>query len=125
MVNFNPEFVSCIPGKTPNDFPEYIAANNTLKQVVRHIKHIGELIGYNHVGIGSDYNGIDGTPAGLEDVSKFPALIAELLREGISDEDVAKIAGGNLLRVWKEADEVAKELQKHMLPLEDEVKDAW
>lgn len=125
MVNFNPEFISCVPGKTANDFPELVPANGTLAQVVRHIRHIGELIGYDHVGIGTDYDGIEATPVGLEDVSKLPELIAELLRQGISDKDAAKIAGGNLLRVWKEADEVAKELQKHMLPLEDDLQDQW
>ena len=90
-------------------------------QVVRHIRHIGELIGYDHVGLGSDYDGIEDTPTGLEDVSKFPDLIAELLRQGVSDEDAAKIAGRNLLRVWSEADEVASKLQKTMLPLEDDL----
>jgi membrane dipeptidase len=125
MVNFNPDFVSCVPGKTANDFPEFVPANNTLAHVVRHIRHIGELIGYDHVGIGTDYDGIELTPVGLEDVSKFPDLIAELLRQGISDEDVAKIAGRNLLRVWTEADRVAKELQKTMLPLEDDVQNQW
>lgn len=125
MVNFNPDFVSCTPGKTPQDFPDFYPANSTLKHVVRHIKHIGELIGYDHVGIGTDYDGIEDTPKGLEDVSKFPDLIAELLREGISDEDAAKIAGRNLLRVWEEADRVAKELQKTTLPLEDDVQKGW
>ncbi|CBX90245.1 hypothetical protein IAQ61_001739 [Plenodomus lingam] len=125
MVNFNPEFISCVPGKTPDGFPEFVPANNTLMQVVRHIRHIGDLIGYDHVGIGSDYDGIEATPTGLEDVSKFPELIAELLRQGISDEDAARIAGGNLLRVWKEADEVSKELQKYMLPLEDDLQPKW
>lgn len=121
MVNFNPEFVSCKAAETPNSFPEYVPENNTLAQVVRHITHIGELIGYDHVGIGTDYDGIEETPEGLEDVSKFPDLIAELLRQGVSDKDAAKIAGGNILRVWAEADRVAKELQKTMLPLEDEL----
>jgi membrane dipeptidase len=125
MVNFAPEFVSCKPAKSPSDLPEYVPANATLKQVVRHIRHIGELIGYDHVGIGTDYDGIDKTPTGLEDVSKFPDLIAELLRQGISDEDAAKIAGGNVLRVWAEADKVAKELQKTMRPLEDDVQNKW
>jgi len=83
------------------------------------------LIGYDHVGIGTDYDGIETTPEGLEDVSKFPDLIAELLRQGISDEDAAKIAGRNLLRVWEEADKVSKELQKTMLPLEDELHEQW
>ena len=125
MVNFNPEFISCIPGKGPGDFPEYFAANNTLNQVVRHIKHIGDLIGYDHVGIGTDYDGIEDTPAGLEDVSKFPNLIAELLRQNVSDGDAAKIAGLNVLRVWKEADKVSRELQKTTLPLEDDIQRQW
>ncbi|KAF1836612.1 hypothetical protein BDW02DRAFT_596278 [Decorospora gaudefroyi] len=125
MVNFNPEFVSCRAGKTAEDFPEFVPANNTLQHVVRHIRYIGELIGYEHVGIGSDYDGIDRTPEGLEDVSKFPDLVAELLMQGISDEDVAKIVGRNLLRVWAEADRVSGELQKSMLPLEDDVQNKW
>ncbi|CAN9363903.1 unnamed protein product [Alternaria alternata] len=125
MVNFNPDFVSCKASGTPNSFPEFVPENNTLAHVVRHIRHIGELIGYDHVGIGTDYDGIEKTPKGLEDVSKFPDLIAELLRQGISDEDAVKIAGGNLLRVWGEADKVAKELQKTTLPLEDDVQNQW
>jgi membrane dipeptidase len=125
MINFNPDFISCVPGKTPSDLPELYPQNATMNQVVRHIKHIGELIGYDHVGIGTDYDGIESTPTGLEDVSKFPDLIAELLRQGISDGDVAKIAGKNILRVWKEADAVAKKLQKHTLPLEDDIHNPW
>jgi len=125
MVNFSPGFVSCKPGKTPEDLPEDVPANATLHQVVRHIRHIGELIGYDHVGIGTDYDGIESTPTGLEDVSKFPDLIAELLRQGISDEDAAKIAGRNVLRVWAEADRVAKDLQKKMKPLEDDLENSW
>lgn len=125
MVNFSPSFVSCKPGKTPEDLPEDVPANATLLQVVRHIRHIGELIGYDHVGIGTDYDGIETTPTGLEDVSKFPDLIAELLRQGISDGDAAKIAGRNVLRVWAKADKVAKELQKTMKPLEDDLENSW
>ncbi|KAH4219581.1 dipeptidase [Parastagonospora nodorum] len=125
MVNFAPEFVSCKPGKIPDDLPEVVPENATLKQVVKHIMHIGELIGYDHVGIGTDYDGIDKTPSGLEDVSKFPDLIAELLRQGVSDEDAAKVAGRNVLRVWAEADKVAEELQKTMKPLEDDVQSKW
>ncbi|EDU41830.1 dipeptidase 1 precursor [Pyrenophora tritici-repentis Pt-1C-BFP] len=125
MVNFNPEFVSCKPANTTNSLPDFVPETNTLAQVVRHIRHIGELIGYDHVGIGTDYDGIESTPVGLEDVSKFPDLFAELLRQGISDEDAAKIAGRNILRVWAEADKVASELQKTTLPLEDDVKNNW
>ncbi|KAF2658290.1 dipeptidase 1 precursor [Lophiostoma macrostomum CBS 122681] len=125
MVNFSPDFISCVPSTSPSALPEFYPANSTLNQVVRHIRHIGELIGYDHVGIGTDYDGIDKTPAGLEDVSKFPDLVAELLRQGVSDEDAAKVVGRNLLRVWKEADEVAAKLQSHTLPLEDDLKNPW
>jgi membrane dipeptidase len=125
MINFSPGFISCVPGKTPSDLPEPYPQNATLHQVVRHIKHIGELIGYDYVGIGTDYDGIDSTPKGLEDVSKFPDLVAELLRQGVSDADVAKVVGRNLLRVWKEADEVAAKLQTTTEPLEDDPKNFW
>lgn len=63
--------------------------------MANHITYIGDLIGYDHVGLGSDFDGIASTPSGLDDVSKFPDLFAELLERGISDEDAAKIAGGN------------------------------
>ena len=125
MVNFSPDFISCIASDSPNELPQSYPANATLNQVVRHIRHIGELIGYDYVGFGTDYDGIESTPKGLEDVSKFPDLVAELLRQGISDEDVAKIVGRNLLRVWKEADEVAAKLQVNMLPLEDDLSNPW
>lgn len=125
MVNFSPGFISCTPGDSPSELPVTYPPNATLHQVVRHIRHIGELIGYDHVGIGTDYDGIDSTPTGLEDVSKFPDLVAELLRQGVSDEDAGKIVGRNLLRVWKEADEVAAKLQTHMLPLEDDLQNPW
>jgi len=125
MVNFNPEFVSCIPGKTSNDLPELYPQNSTLHQVVRHIKHIGDLIGYDYVGIGTDYDGIESTPKGLEDVTKFPDLVAELLREGVSDGDVAKIVGRNILRVWQDVDEIAATLQATIEPLEEDPKNFY
>jgi membrane dipeptidase len=125
MVNFSPDFISCVPSDSWTGLPDLYSPNVTIHQVVRHIKYIGELIGYDHVGFGSDFDGIQTTPEGLEDVSKYPDLVAELLREGVSDGDVAKVVGRNLLRVWKEADEVAQRLQKDMEPLEDEVKTGW
>ncbi|KAL1981662.1 hypothetical protein VTN96DRAFT_2376 [Rasamsonia emersonii] len=122
MVNFAPDFVSCTASNRPDELPDFYPANATLEHVVDHIVHIGELIGYEHVGLGSDFDGITSTPAGLDDVSKFPALVAELLRRGVSDEDAAKVVGGNLLRVWKKVDEVALELQAEgVLPVEDDL----
>jgi membrane dipeptidase len=90
---------------------------STLSQVADHIDHIRKVAGIDHIGIGSDFDGIDGqAPTGLEDVSKYPALIAELLRRGYSDQDVAKIASGNILRALKQAEQVAARLQKQRGP---------
>ncbi|MCX6545977.1 MAG: dipeptidase [Acidobacteria bacterium] len=82
----------------------------TLAQVADHIEHIRKVAGIDHVGIGSDFDGIEATPVGLEGVDKFPALLAELMRRGWSDADVAKVAGENLLRVFAEAEAVAARL---------------
>ncbi|HQU33174.1 MAG TPA: dipeptidase [Thermoanaerobaculaceae bacterium] len=84
----------------------------TLAQVADHIEHIRKVAGVDHVGIGSDFDGIGRTPVGMEDVSKYPALLAELLRRGWSDDDVKKVAGRNILRVMHEAERVAVRLQK-------------
>ena len=84
--------------------------------------YIGESIGFEHVGLGSDFDGIPTTPEGLEDVSKFPDLIAELLRLGLTDEDAAKVVGRNILRVWADVDSVAAKMQKEgVLPAEDKI----
>jgi membrane dipeptidase len=79
----------------------------TLAQVADHIQHVRDVAGADHVGIGSDLDGIDQVPIGLEDVSKFPDLLAELARRGWSDQDLAKLAGGNVLRVLRAAEAVA------------------
>lgn len=122
MVNFYPGFISCTASDSEDGLPEFYAPNATLSQVAEHILHIGNLIGFDHVGLGSDFDGIQSTPTGLEDVSKYPDLIAELLRRGVNDTDAAKVAGGNLLRVWKEVDEVALKLQADgALPVEDDL----
>jgi membrane dipeptidase len=79
----------------------------TVADVVDHIDHIVEVAGVDHVGLGSDFDGITVAPEGLEDVSKYPAITEELVRRGYSEEDVAKILSGNILRVMAEAEEVA------------------
>jgi membrane dipeptidase len=117
MVNFNPDFISCVKSDKDNRLPEFVPENSTLSQVAAHILHIGNLIGFDYVGLGSDFDGIESTPAGLEDVSKYPALVAELLNRGVSDADAAKVVGGNLLRVWKEVDEVALKMQADGEPI--------
>src|SRR5919206_2190403 len=88
----------------------------TLSQVADHIEHIRHVAGVDHVGVGSDFDGIEETIVGLEDVSKYPDLFAELARRGWSDADLRKLAGENLLRVLKEAERVAARLQKERPP---------
>lgn len=83
--------------------------------------YVGNRIGYDHVGLGTDFDGIENTPRGMEDVSKFPNLMEMLLEKGVSEGDVIKVAGGNLLRVWREVDRVAAKLQEEMEPAEDDV----
>ena len=74
----------------------------TVEKVVDHIDHIVELVGSDHVGLGSDFDGIRETPEGLEDVSKMPNITRVMVKRGYSDEDIKKILGGNHLRVFKE-----------------------
>ncbi|HYC33188.1 MAG TPA: dipeptidase [Gemmatimonadales bacterium] len=88
----------------------------TLAQVADHIDHVRKVAGVDHVGIGSDFDGIDYTPVGLEDVSTFPALFAELVRRGWSDADLRKLAGENLLRAMKQAEAAARRLQEERPP---------
>ncbi len=78
-----------------------------LSEVADHIDHVVQLVGIDHVGIGSDYDGVTSLPVGLEDVSTYPALIAELLRRGHSPDDVEKLLSGNLMRVWAQVEEYA------------------
>jgi membrane dipeptidase len=92
------------------------APRATLAQVADHIDHIRKTAGVDHIGLGGDYDGIETVPQGLEDVSKYPALIAELIRRGYSDEDILKITGGNILRVMRQAEQVAARLQKERNP---------
>jgi membrane dipeptidase len=88
----------------------------TLKQVADHIEHVRDVAGVEHVGIGSDFDGIDTVPEGLEDSSKFPQLFAELIRRGWSDADLKKLAGQNLLRALHAAEATAARLQKTRQP---------
>lgn len=83
----------------------------TIAQVADHIDHVRKVAGVDHVGLGGDYDGNDTWPVGLEDVSGYPKLFAELIRRGWSDEDLAKLARGNILRAMKQAEATAKRLQ--------------
>ena len=103
MVTFVPGFLAAEPGAT-------------VATVADHMDHIRKVAGPDHVGIGGDFDGITTVPAGLEDVSKYPALTAELLRRGWTDDDVKKALGLNILRVMRRAEEVAARLQKQREP---------
>ena len=92
----------------------------TLAEVADHVEHIARAAGVDHVGIGSDFDGVGGQlPEGLKDVSAYPALLTELMRRGWNDDDIAKLAGGNILRVMARAEQVAADMAKQ-LPATDE-----
>jgi membrane dipeptidase len=142
MVNFAPEFVSedlrlwseradSLRDSLRTEFADDTSAmraafvswretnprpDATLVQVADHIDHLVATAGIDHVGIGSDFDGIGFTPVGLEDVSTFPDLIAELVRRGYPDEDIRKILGGNLLRALDRAEVVAAQMQAETGP---------
>ncbi|MCJ1427530.1 hypothetical protein MMC29_005433 [Sticta canariensis] len=105
MVNLSPDFLSGVASNGSSGLRETVKANATLAQIA------------------SDYDGIEEVPTGLADVSRFPDLIAGLLKRGVSDGNVIKLLGGNVLRVWAEADKVAAKMQKYgVLPVEDTIK---
>ncbi len=80
----------------------------TASNVADHIDHIRKVAGIDHIGIGSDFDGSTSMPADLGDVSRYPALFAELAARGYTDDDLMKIAGRNVLRVMREAERVAR-----------------
>ncbi|UNI19150.1 Membrane dipeptidase [Purpureocillium takamizusanense] len=123
MVNIYPGFISCKDVGNQNGLPETDHEHANLDQIVKHILHIGDRIGYDHVGIGTDFDGIEELPEGFRDVSNYPDLVAALLKAGVSDADAAKIVGRNLLRVWREVDTVSARMKAKGAPvLEDNVK---
>jgi len=99
MVNFFPYFLT-------DDYP---ARNATVQDVVAHINHIRAVAGVEHVGIGGDYNGINVTPVGLEDVSHYPEVFAALIEDGTydwTDEELAMLASQNLINTFRAVEEV-------------------
>jgi len=90
----------------------------TLEQVADHIEHIRRVAGVDHVGLGSDFDGIPDAPRGLEAVDRYPALLVELMRRGWTDGEVAKVAGENVLRVLAAAERVAAKLRASRAPAE-------
>ncbi|GLV43855.1 uncharacterized protein CBL_11565 [Carabus blaptoides fortunei] len=110
MVSFYPYFISC-------------SETATMQDVVAHINHIRDVAGVDHVGIGAGYDGINLTPLGLEDVSRYPYLLAELLESGRwSEDDIQKLAGRNLIRVFQQVEKVRDQLAAEgMQPLENQI----
>ncbi|XP_017490819.1 PREDICTED: dipeptidase 1-like, partial [Rhagoletis zephyria] len=99
MVAFYPHFLSC-------------SSQATLEDVIVHINHIRDVAGVDHVGIGAGYDGVNLVPKGLEDVSKYPHLFAALLEsDKWTEADIAKVAGRNLIRVFKEVEAVSKQMK--------------
>ena len=84
----------------------------SVDDVIEHINHVVELVGVDHVGLGSDFDGVFALPDGLLDVAYYPNLVYRLLEEGYTDEDIEKILGGNALRVWEAVERVAEEQQE-------------
>jgi len=95
----------------------------TLADVADHIEHVREVAGVDHVGIGSDYDGIDWLPAGLEDVSCYPALVAELRGRGWSETDCGKLASGNILRTMRDAEATARAISARRGPSRSRIED--
>lgn len=147
MVTFVPTFVSpqaaawreelndaaAEQGITPADaaymafYTGYAATHPTptatLADVVRHVEHVREVAGVDHVGLGGDYDGVATLPEGLEDVTGYPRLLAALADRGWSDDDLGKLTSGNILRVLRDAEAGARSLQEQRGPSLATIKD--
>jgi membrane dipeptidase len=107
------------PGATPDAVragvarwdATHSAPRATLAQVADHVDHVRRVAGVDHVGLGGDFDGTTDLPVGLEDVSRYPALVAELARRGWSEADLRKLTGENVLRALARAEQVAERLQ--------------
>ena len=141
MVTFVPDFVSpevnawsvevkrdmAAQGLDPRDFMQYLDFAReysstsprppaTVAQVADHVEHVREVAGIEHVGLGGDYDGCDGLPVGLEDVSGYPNLIAELMGRGWSDDECAQLTQGNALRALRDAELTSARLRRERGP---------
>jgi membrane dipeptidase len=119
MITFVPQFLSQDVADWLRDGSATIGGPRpraTMDDVIRHIEHVRRVAGIDHVGIGGDFDGIEQTPLGLEDVSKYPLLFAELSRRGWSEADLRRLAGENILRAWAQAEAVAERLRRERGP---------
>lgn len=108
QINFYCNFISQKSADAPKDAP----VRATLADVVAHIDHVKQIAGIDAIGIGTDFDGIECAPEGLDDVSKFPDLTRALLEKGYSPGDIKKIYGGNTLRLMRQMEKVAANLQR-------------
>lgn len=112
MVNFYNGFINTEYAKPGMPMPTKAAETATLDMLLQHFEHIIKVAGIDHVGIGSDFDGVEGKlPPGMEDISKLPNITYELLKRGHSEADVKKVLGENLLRTMAEVERVAKKMQ--------------
>jgi len=115
------------PELVKNEREKWVAANPrpraTVSDVADHIDHIRKVAGIDHVGIGGDFDGITSTPDGLESVADYPNLFAELIRRGYTDDELKKIAGSNVLRVLRKAEEVSKKMRSSMPAIDTRIAD--
>jgi membrane dipeptidase len=112
MINFYSGFINTEYAKPGTPAPAKAANKSTMDMLMQHFEHAIKVAGIDHVGIGSDFDGVDGMlPAGMEDVSKLPVITYELLKRGYSDTDVKKVLGENFLRVMAEVEEAARKAQ--------------
>ncbi|MBM4198134.1 MAG: membrane dipeptidase [Gammaproteobacteria bacterium] len=141
MVTFVSSFINCEVGKvlqpamaeiglraraaaTPEEAAKIRAEGfaalklppTSIAMVADHIEHIRNIAGVDHIGIGGDFDGNDWWPEGLDDVSTYPKLFAELIRRGWSDQDLKKLAGENLLRAWARTEKVGERLRRERPP---------
>jgi len=120
MVPFVPSFLSAARRAWEDSSQAWRASHPrpsvTIKDVADHLDHIRRVAGADHVGIGADFDGIRDTVEGLEDVSTYPALFAELARRGWKAQDLRKVAGENMLRVLARAEQVARRLRRERPP---------
>lgn len=111
MVNFFSKFVIPTELLRSND-----TARGSIHDVVDHIEHIIKVAGVDHVGIGSDFDGVPRLPVQLEDVSKYPLITQELLNRGYTKQDIHKILGGNILRALRAAEQAAEKAERDAQP---------
>jgi membrane dipeptidase len=104
------------PKRLEEERNKLLAANplppTPLSILIDHFDHIAKVAGVDHVGIGSDFDGISSLPVGMEDISKLPYLTFELLKRGYSERDVRKILGGNFMRAFAQAERVARKSRR-------------